>query len=166
MLGLEYWSALRHTFEFKLCGDTPEEIFALLRAALEEAEDGDWQAPWNLGVDDSYLSVLDLEEIVERGFVWIEDSSSLIADRLTAEARWDRERPWLGQWADGLRRYPNDVEMRARALLNLPDSRIVDPDGPLGCVWLGDGWWRFFGFSRINDEDFIESYLDDDDAFG
>src|SRR6516162_4409134 len=84
----------------------------------------------------------------------IEDSSGTIAQRLDNEARWDLERPWLRQWAAALRKYPDDVEMRARALINLADSRIIDPDGPLGCIQLSGGWWMFVGFLPIDDADF------------
>jgi hypothetical protein len=39
-------------------------------------------------------------------------------------------------------------------LINLPDSRIIDPDGPLGCLPFDDGWWIFVGFLPIDDLDF------------
>ena len=153
MLGPEYWSALNHTTYFKLYGKTPEQVWFTLRRALEEGEDGDWEVPWKPG-EEINLPYLDLEHTVERGFVVIEDSSGTIAQRLDDEAQWDRERPWLRQWAAALRKYPDDVEMRARALINLPDSRIIDPDGPLGCIQLSGGWWMFVGFLPIDDADF------------
>lgn len=153
MLGPEYWNALNHTTYFKLYGKTPEQIWFTLRRALEEGEEGDREVPWKPG-EEIDLPYLDLEHTVERGFVVIEDSSGTIAQRLDNEARWDRERPWLRQWAAALRKYPDDVEMRARALINLPDSRIIDPDGPLGCIQLSGGWWMFVGFLPIDDADF------------
>ena len=61
--------------------------------------------------------------------------------------------PGSAKWAAALRKHPDDVEMRARALINLPDSRIIDPDGPLGCIQLGGGWWLFVGFLPIDDAD-------------
>ena len=97
-----------------------------------------------------------------RGFVLIEDSSDTLARRFDQEAQWDRERPWLRQWAEGLRKCPDDVALRARALINLPDSRIIDPDGPLGCIRLGGGWWLFVGFKPIDDEEFDYDEHDDD----
>jgi len=153
VLGPEYWSALNHTTCFKLYGKTPEQTFGALREALEKVEDGDWEVPWKPG-EEIHLPYLDWEHTIARGFVLIEDSFSTIAQHLDDEAQWDGERPWLRQWAAALRQYPDDVEMRARALINLPDSRIIDPDGPLGCLPYDGGWWMFVGFLPIDDLDF------------
>jgi hypothetical protein len=38
-----------------------------------------------------------------------------------------------------------------RALINLPDGRILDPDGPLGCIRCEPGKWIFFGFQPLED---------------
>lgn len=163
MLGREYWSALKHTTYFKLYGKTPELIFVALREAMEEGEDeedGDSEVPWKPG-DEMVLPYLDLEHTVERGFVLIEDSSGMIAQRLDEEAGRDGERPWLRQYATALRQYPDDVELRARAMINLPDARILDPDGPLGCLPMGGGWWMFVGFLPIDDDEIDYQDLDE-----
>ena len=39
-------------------------------------------------------------------------------------------------------------------MINLPDSPIIDPDGPLGCLPYDGGWWMFVGFLPIDDLDF------------
>jgi len=163
VLGREYWSALQHTTYFKLYGETPELIFVALREAMEdgdEEEEEDCEVPWKPG-DQLVLPYLDLEHTVKRGFVLIEDSSGLIAQRLDEEARWDAERPWLHQYATALRLYPDDVELRARAMINLPDGRILDPDGPLGCMPMGEGCWMFVGFLPIDNDEVDYQDLDE-----
>jgi hypothetical protein len=153
VLGPEYWTALRHTTDFKLFAQTPEQGFATLIEALEE---GEWNGPWAPG-EIITLPWLDPEVLTRKGFILISESPATIASWLDDAAAKDKERPWLRQWATGVRGFPLDYEMRARALLNLPDSRVIDPDGPFGCIPCEANRWLFFGFMPIDEE------IDDDD---
>jgi hypothetical protein len=65
-----------------------------------------------------------------RRFVLIEDEPEVIARWLREAADQDSERPWLRQWADPVVQEPENFDLRARALVNLPEGRILDPDGP------------------------------------
>jgi hypothetical protein len=157
VLGPEYWTALNHTAYFGVRGATAEEAFMALIEALGE---GYWYAPGeggNLVVPDP--EVIPRDHTAGRGFVVIEDSPETIAQRLDEAARIDEERPWLSQWARGVRENPDDFEMRARALVNLPDPRILDPDGPFGCIRCAADEWLFFGFTPIEEDE-----PDEDDA--
>ena len=97
----------------------------------------------------------------------IEDSPAEIARKLRETAAKDLERPWLRRWATGVEQNPGDFKMRARALINLPDGRILDPDGPLGCIRCEPGKWIFFGFQPLEDggesDDESDVVSDDED---
>ena len=114
-----------------------------------------------------HTQYLEPERTRRRGFVVIEDSPAEIARKLRETAAKDLERPWLRRWATGVEQNPGDFKMRARALINLPDGRILDPDGPLGCIRCEPGKWIFFGFQPLEDggesDDESDVVSDDED---
>ena len=130
MVGPEYWQALRHSGYWFSFGDSPADAFQQLLASDDETIPVNTQA---------------------RGFVLIDDAPQVIAERLQLEAKWDQERPWLRQYAAAIVHDPGDAAMIARALINMPDGRILDPDGPLGCRQSSATTWVFFGFVPIDE---------------
>jgi hypothetical protein len=129
MIGPEYWQALRHSDYWFSYGDSPDDAYQQLLASDEEI-------PVNTHA---------------RGFILIDDTPQVIAERLRQMAEWDQERLWLRQYATAIVDDPGNAEMIARALINLPDGRILDPDGPLGCRQSSATTWVFFGFVPIDE---------------
>ncbi|HWQ55427.1 MAG TPA: hypothetical protein VN442_17200 [Bryobacteraceae bacterium] len=164
MLGPEYWDALNSAVYFTMPGSTAHEAFEALVDCLSE---GYWYQPGDAGtLIYPESEVIPVTHTARRGFVLIEDSADVIALHVREAARRDAERPWLLQWAAALEENPDDVELRAQALVNLPDGRILDPDGPLGCLRQWPDSWLFFGFPPIEaegDEDERASWDWDED---
>jgi hypothetical protein len=162
MLGPEYWDAINSAVYFVCSGATAEEAFTVLVQA--QLGEGYWYQPTSDGT--LYWrgspEVIPAERTHLRGFVLIEDEPATIARRLREAADWDGERPWLRQWATAVEQEPENFDLRATALVNLPDSRILDPDGPLGCIRCEPGRWLFFGFPPLEEQD--ETDGDDDIA--
>jgi hypothetical protein len=165
MLGPEYWDALNSAVYFLCSGATAEEAFMALVDALGEGY-------WYRKTSDETLIWVGSPELIpaertdRRGFVLIEDEPEVIARRLREAADRDSERPWLRQWADAVVQEPENFDLRARALVNLPDGRLLDPDGPLGCIRCEPGRWLFFGFPPLEEQDETENDEDldwDDD---
>ena len=130
MVGPEYWQALSHTDYWFSYGDSPQDAFQQLLASDEDIPDN----------------------LEARGFILINDPPLAVADKLRRTAKADQERPWLNQYAAAITKNPSDTVMIVRSLFNMPDGRILDPDGPLGCRQSSDTSWVFFGFMPIEEQ--------------